>query len=261
MPKAAGFDPDAQLFITNASITDTTQQNAVNNLVVALKGYNIWTKMKALYPFVGGTASQHKFNLKNPLDTDAAFRLVFSGGWTHDQFGANPNGTNCIGNTFLNPSTHITSNLSSHMSYYGRESIGNFALADMGVAVSTLAMAMYINYLGVGYYDQNNQTTGRLSFSMSGITTQGLFIGTRTSSTVHKVFKNSIQQGTTNTQTMTSLLPNNSFYIGAYNGSGGTIFGANQCALASIGDGLTDTEAANMYTAVQAFQTTLSRNV
>ena len=34
-----------------------------------------------------------------------------------------------------------------------------------------------------------------------------------------------------------------------------------QCAFASIGSGLTDTEAANFYTAVQAFQTTLGRNV
>jgi hypothetical protein len=34
-----------------------------------------------------------------------------------------------------------------------------------------------------------------------------------------------------------------------------------ECAFASIGDGLTDTEASNFYTAVQAFQTTLSRQV
>jgi len=32
-------------------------------------------------------------------------------------------------------------------------------------------------------------------------------------------------------------------------------------AFASIGDGITDTEASNFYTAVQAFQTTLSRQV
>lgn len=46
-------DPDAQAFITAASITDPTQQSAINQLVVDLKGYNVWTKMKAIYPFVG----------------------------------------------------------------------------------------------------------------------------------------------------------------------------------------------------------------
>ena len=50
--------------------------------------------MKALYPFVGGTATSHKFNLKDPRDLDAAFRLQFNGGWTHNSNGVTPNGTN-----------------------------------------------------------------------------------------------------------------------------------------------------------------------
>ena len=58
-------DTDAQAFITAAAITDPTQQAAINTLVVDLKGYSIWTKMKAVYPFVGGTAATHKFNLKS----------------------------------------------------------------------------------------------------------------------------------------------------------------------------------------------------
>ena len=42
---------------------------------------------------------------------------------------------------------------------------------------------------------------------------------------------------------------------------GTTGYGNRECALASIGLGLSDTEAANFYTAVQAFNTTLSRQV
>ena len=38
-------------------------------------------------------------------------------------------------------------------------------------------------------------------------------------------------------------------------------FSSKECAFASIGDGLTDTEADDFYTAVQAFQTTLNRQV
>ena len=109
-----GVDPDAQAFITAASITDPTQQSAINQLVVDLKGYNVWTKMKALYPFVGGTASAHKFNLKDPRDLDAAFRLVFSGGWTHSVNGALPNGTNAFADTKYNLSVNsTTSNVSA----------------------------------------------------------------------------------------------------------------------------------------------------
>jgi hypothetical protein len=51
-------------------------------------------------------------------------------------------------------------------------------------------------------------------------------------------------------------------YLGGFNESNiSTFYGNKQIAFASIGDGLTDTEAANFYTAVQAFQTALSRNV
>ena len=38
-------------------------------------------------------------------------------------------------------------------------------------------------------------------------------------------------------------------------------YSTKEAALASIGSGLTDTEAANLYTVVQAYQTELSRQV
>jgi hypothetical protein len=58
--------------------------------------------------------------------------------------------------------------------------------------------------------------------------------------------------------------PNFNIYIGASNNQGTPSEyqrGGTNYALASIGDGLTDTEAANYYTAVQTFQTTLGRQV
>jgi hypothetical protein len=49
----------------------------------------------------------------------------------------------------------------------------------------------------------------------------------------------------------------------AYNiaGSESGVFSLKACAFASIGDGLNSTEAANLYTAVQAYQTTLGRQL
>ena len=57
--KKFNFDADAQAFITAAAITNANQQTAINTLVVSLKSYGLWTKMKAIYPFVGGSASSH----------------------------------------------------------------------------------------------------------------------------------------------------------------------------------------------------------
>ena len=58
----------------------------------------------------------------------------------------------------------------------------------------------------------------------------------------------------------------NDVFLGGFNyrnmGGASTFYYANkECAFSSVGNGLTDTESANLYTAVQAFQTTLSRNV
>ena len=101
IPSSGGsVDPDAQAFITAAGITDPTQQSAINTLVVGLKDDGLWTSMQAIYPFVGGTASSHKYNLKDPRDLDAAFRLQFFGGMTHDANGITGNGTNAYAKTF-----------------------------------------------------------------------------------------------------------------------------------------------------------------
>jgi hypothetical protein len=93
-------DPNAQAFITAAGITDPTQQAAIDNLVIGLKADGLWTPMQALYPFIGGTATQHKYNLKDPRDLDVAYRLTFNGGWTHNANGAIGNGIDTAANTY-----------------------------------------------------------------------------------------------------------------------------------------------------------------
>lgn len=124
------LDNDAYKFLLAANINDIRIKNAVNQLVINLKAANIWTKMKAIYPMIGGTATTHKFNLKNPADTNAAFRLNFVGGWTHSSNGATPNGTNAYADTYLSPSTQL--NLTStHLSYYSRTDV-NLTQVEIG---------------------------------------------------------------------------------------------------------------------------------
>ena len=255
-------DPDAQAFITAAAITDPTQQAAINTLVVDLKGYNIWTKMKALYPFVGSTASQHKWNLKDPRDLDAAFRLVFNGGWTHSSTGALPNGTNAYASTKLSPSSALTNN-NTHLSFYSRTSTITNAVRDLAVFQNSGLPAMSLGTnTGVWVSDQNDFNI-RISSSIASAT--GFYTGTRTSSTSHKLYKNGSVLGT-NTSTNSTGLPDVNLFIGAANiaipsQEIASNYSNKQCAFASIGDGLTDTEAANFYTAVQAFQTTIGRSI
>ena len=250
-------DADAQAFITTAGITDATQQSAINTLVTDLKTYGVWTKMKAIYPFVGGTASAHKFNLKDPRDLDAAFRLVFSGGWTHSSTGALPNGTNGYADSFLQ--LQNLSNISNHLSAYiptnlidNKSVIGAYdggtRFTILGTSTSSISTGMY-------YCSYN------LTFGCDVNTTRSGFLAGSYISGTERLFKNG-SLIKTNTIINTASTSTRNFYLGALN-SNGTAgqFMNNQFRFASIGDGLTDTEAANLYTAVQAYQTTLSRNV
>jgi hypothetical protein len=104
---------------------------------------------------------------------------------------------------------------------------------------------------------------GTQSISVSNTNSQGLFIGTSTSSTSAKLYKNGSSIGTSALTQARTMFANN-VYFGASNWSPSNTaiyFSARENAFASIGDGLTDTQASNFYTAVQAFQTTLTRQV
>jgi|694.fasta_scaffold70036_7 hypothetical protein len=258
----AGNDADAIAFIIAAGITNATQQSAINTLVVDLKAYGIWTKMKAIYPFVGGTASTHKWNLKDPRDLNAAFRLVFSGGWTHSSTGALPNGTNAYADTKLTPNSSLSLNNTS-VSYYSRTD-NTTGIDDLSVVTNEVdpsdpsRLRLIINLSGSLIVD--HYAVGQ-RISISNSNSIGFYQSIRISSTDLKVYKNSSEFGS-RTTTNTGTLPTSSLYLGAANRNSSSIFFSNrQCAFASIGDGLTDTEAANFYTVVQAYQTTLSRNV
>ena len=45
-------DASAQAYFAATGIANVTQQQAINNLVKGLKSDGLWSKMKAVYPFV-----------------------------------------------------------------------------------------------------------------------------------------------------------------------------------------------------------------
>ena len=252
----ASGDADALAFFTAAGITDTTQKSAVNTLVTDLKTANIWTKMKALYPFVGGTAAQHRFNLKDPRALDAAYYLTFVGGGTHSANGYLPNGTTSYADTKLIPS--VLSTNSQHLSYYSRTQI-----ISGEIEIGANSSAPNNNFLAIYYSATSGLRTSlasgtRTNIAIPSTNTQGFFMSNRPSSTYINIWKNNSKLTTDN---ITSTGNDNVLmYIGAVNGT--TVqYSTKESAFASIGDGLTDAEALAFYTAVQAYQTTLNRQL
>lgn len=252
-------DPDAQAFLNAAGITDATISLAITTLVTDLKGYGVWTKLKAIYPFVGGTATTHKFNLKDPRDLDAAFRLSFVGGWTHSVAGILGNGVNSFANTFYIPTIQSDSQNNS-IAIYVRNNINTGQPYD--ISASNDAGANTSPYSLISRYTTNQAFFANGSYNQVGSNSdsRGFWNGF-IDATNQRIFRNGLSFLSTSipVATLTSF----SLYIGANNGGGAaTLFSNKEFAFASMGGTkLTTTEAANYYTAVQAFQTTLSRQV
>lgn len=249
----ASYDSDAQAFFTAAGITDNTQKTAVDALVTALKGYSIWTKMQALYPFVGGTSTTHKYNLKDPQDTDGAFRIVWGGTVTHNANGITGNGSDAYGDTKYNHSTNGTLD-SEHVSVYSRTTGGDDG-RDIGAVVATGTILTCRDSVNRIWSFSQNASTGTTANSDGS----GMFILSRTGSGSYYLQRNATEATVSNAS---SAKANANYYILARNNSGSAAnFSPRNLAFASIGTGLDTTEMDNLNTAVQAFQTTLGRNV
>lgn len=253
------IDPNAQAFISAAGITDAVQRSATDKLVKSLKFYGLWSKCRAIYPYVGGTANSHKWNLKDPRDVDAAFRQIYTGGVTHDSNGFTGNGSTGYADTKFNGSVQGVGN-DSHFSVYVRT---NNAAADK-TEISA--------YNGLSaYWSIKCRDTGDITFngiyrfatdgfiSVAGNTNSaGFYCLTRRSSSDAESYKNGVSTG--NTTTTSQSIPNSNVLIGT-RGDAASSFSDRNIAFVSIGNGLTDQQSSDLYTVVQEFQTTLGRQV
>lgn len=265
---AGGIDPNAQAFIVAAGITDSTQKRAIDRLVKNLKGYGIWTKCLAIYPFVGGTSTTHKFNLKDPRDLDAAFRLAFAGTITHDANGITPGGTTAdYADTFFDPVTQSSSLTSFHLSLYkGATSANGTSRLYMGQWVSPGFNVTYLGWASAGTLERagigvaSNGTDNTPTAGTSAPSTAGMVAVSCNGDRDQKYYLNGSAHGTSVTSTGTFV--SSSLFIGAANDTGAAVFPYNQSTrFVSIGTGLTAAEAGNLFTACEAFQDALGRGV
>lgn len=211
--------------------------------------------------------SQFKYNLKDARDLDAAFRLAFNGTWTYSKQGATPNGVNGFANTYVNAQSNLTFN-NTHLSYYSRTDTVTGSKTEMGcVPTATLPLvALSIKRTEGGVSDRFVPLLYSYNspdiINVSNTNSQGYYLASRTASNSFKGFKNGVQLGSTVTTNGQASAPNLQIYLGATNfNNSGSGFSDRQVAFSTIGDGLTDTEATNLYTAVQTFQTALNRQI
>lgn len=251
------LDPDAIAFLSAASITDPIQTGAINDLVVDLKNAGIWTKMIAIYPFVGGTAATHKWNLKDPRDLNAAYRLTMYGSLTHSSTGVKGS----VGYMDTNlPVAWSGAATDIHLSFYSRLNIKAPASYDIGSSQNGSDWALIANYDNNLFYAGLPNYTNNTATNPDAI---GFYQVSRIGNQIRGYKNNSElvnnpsgQIGATHTRSLYILAVN----VGGAPGSvtGGTL---RETAYVTIGRGLTPTELSNHNTIVQAYQTKLNRNV
>lgn len=246
-------DADASTFFAACVTAGTTlsagQQAAIQLLVQGFKQTGLWTKMTAVYPFIGGTAGCHAINLKSPGTYNITWTSV-----THNSNGITGNGTSAYGDTGLNTSSVLSLN-STHLSFYSRTG-GSFAYEEMASASSGTSFQLAAQWSnGATYYAQSS-----VQINTPAPGALGLIATSRTSST-STVNYNRSRKVVSSNQVSVSL-PNRNVFILAGNNSGTAInFSARNLAFSSIGSGLSDQDAINLSTLVQAYQSSLGRAV
>lgn len=248
------IDSDAQAFFTAASITDVTQQAAINNLVIALKADSLWSKMYYIYPWVGGTAAKHSYNLIDP----ALYQLIFNGGWTHGSTGGTPNGTTGYATTGFATNLVTSINSVAHGFYCRTNQASPAWKVDYGASDAIYGNGVWMvaknsGKIWGGAYSNNaydETTTG----------TQGLLVLSRESSSGRTGYRNAVALAT-DAIGITSQ-SSEEIVIGAIN-QAGTIgdYSDREHSLTFLSDGLTASQETDLDTIVLAYETALSRNV
>jgi hypothetical protein len=242
-------------------ITPTISAATVT-LFTSLVSNGLWDELEAFYPYIGGIDASHKFNAKNPVDTDAAYRLIFNGGWTHDANGITPNGINADADTFYVPSSAATLTSASIGFYYSNTASTRPYPVEMGVAWFNTGIALQARMPSA------TQNIGRLwggwSITNYGDSAQtGTLIISRTSSSLLKLYR----RGVLNYTNTGSPGTNTNLTLGVILG------GLKRVQIPDIIDrsdrnqrftfiakGLDDTQVANLDTIIQDYQTALGRN-
>ena len=248
-------------FAIATGITDTTILNALNTFDTGLISNGLDTDLEALYPFVGGTSTTHQYNFMNPINSDAAFRLTFNGGWVHSSTGALPNGSNAYAKTWWNPATQITGTIDNgSFGFYIRQEL----LAGGGQ--ETLFCSNGSSYFGMwgganAIYPSLNDAN---AISFNPTNKKGFFQVSRTSTSniISSVGTQQFSQ-TQNTNSKTNAWVSLGAWHEITTGYDRLIeFSSKEISMAYLSKGkYTQAQQSTLYTLTQALQTSLGRQV
>ena len=247
---SGGFDPDAQAFIDAALITGATQQEALNDYVLSLKNIGVWNKLDAIYPMcpiddLTATRDSYKFNIKDPRDLDAAFRITWINSPTASVSGITGDGSSSYGNTNYNANSNAI--LNDHCLGF----VGDIGGNNMGASV---ANNPYNSFLGGRYWGVNSGFSNN-----AGCYTDGFVLQQRTASNAMAIYDDSSTPSATSAA-VSSSMPNINYYILARNiNNSPSGFSSTTYNHFFFGSSLSTSEINDFINAIETFNTALGR--
>ena len=243
-------DADAMAFIEAAGIADATQISAINTLVTELKVRGLWEKFHAIYPFIGGTANSHSYNLVNP----STYQVLWSpSGVTHNANGITGNGFSGYGDTqYIIPSS-LQNNF--HISVYVRNNVDSKCAIGCLNSGSTIFTQIYprTTNLFEGDIHQNISTTASNNNSF------GLYTASRIAASTIKGYKNNTELISSSVTSLST--PNTPLYLLARRGTTTQDYSLYNLGLATIGVSLSEADIILFNQVNQQYQFNLARKI
>jgi len=242
------LDADAQAYITAGSITNPTQITAINNFYIDAKSYGIYSKFTAFYFFLQGTSLTPKLNGKNPVDSDAAHRIVYVGSPTISSAGVDCTSGGC--DLKMTPTANLTID-DTHFSYYSNTNV-NGTFYDI---FSNGCIQIFSRLSNLFLSDMYNLSGGAGRVLVSNSSSTGFFTISRLTAPTHRLYINGSQVATNSTTAGT--LGADGIFLGVNNTT--LAYSTRQYSFASVGLGLTNTEVSNLNTIVANFNSAIGR--
>lgn len=256
---APSYDPDAVAYFTAAGITDTTEKDAANQLVLDLKGTgsttnntDVWSDMVAFYPISPTSLTAAEFNLIDP----ATFEITWFNSPTHSTAGVGFNGSTQYGDTALTPSTALSLTDAS----IGFKSTGSVATVAgaLGVIQSTSKRILTF-FNGTAKLTHLFRTGGSQSTSFTYTDRDRFFATSRRASNDIESYEDGVSK-VSKTGSGAGTLPDINVFIGAANSSGtAATFFDGTLQTTFMGNGLTDNQSTDLYDAITTYNTALGR--
>lgn len=256
--QVSSYDADAAAYFTAASITDATEKDAANQLVLDLKGTgsttnnsDVWSDMSALYPVSPTSLAAAAFNLKDPT----AYEITWVNAPTHSDVGVAFNGTTQYGDMGFAPSALFNSVTDGTIG-------GAFDHSGSGVdyimGVTQATTQRFFMFYNSGDLATQLFKTGASSTSFSYTTRNRQFTTTRRGDTDLETYEDGVSKATEATSQSTASLPTINPFVGAFN-SAGTPAGYSALTVSSLfaGNSLTDNQVTDLYDAIAKYNQTV----